>query len=199
MCQLTYRCHLIPTAWGIMLRWGEQSSPECLVRPPPPLHLKSPTLTLLCRDFPRDGRDPGAHVLPRLSVTIEQGHIPHVPQASVWGLPSHFFLWLVGGSQALMPSCRSIGLLQVCRGGASGWQPMSRFPTRPRGPEQTTELFLFFPHNLKRHSTSSSFGLNLANAFSRRMSQIMNPEARPPALSCITCVVEEQKLPFRLM
>lgn len=64
---------------------------------PPPLHLKSPTLTLLCRDFPRDGRDPGAHVLPRLSVTIEQGHIPHVPQASVWGLPSHFFLWLVGG------------------------------------------------------------------------------------------------------
>lgn len=77
---------------------------------PPPLHLKSPTLTLLCRDFPRDGRDPGAHVLPRLSVTIEQGHIPHVPQASVWGLPSHFFLWLVGGSQALMPSCHSIGL-----------------------------------------------------------------------------------------
>lgn len=110
VCQLAYRCHLMPTAWGIMLRWGEQSSPECLVRPPPPLHLKSPTLTLLCRDFPRDGRDPGAHVLPRLSVTIEQGHIPHVPQASVWGLPSHFFLWLVGGSQALMPSCRSIGL-----------------------------------------------------------------------------------------
>lgn len=110
VCQLAYRCHLMPTAWGIMLRWGEQSSPECLVRPPPPLHLKSPTLTLLCRDFPRDGRDPGTHVLPRLSVTIEQGHIPHVPQASVWGLPSHFFLWLVGGSQALMPSCRSIGL-----------------------------------------------------------------------------------------
>lgn len=115
VCQLTYRCHLIPTAWGIMLRWGEQSSPECLVRPPPPLHLKSPTLTLLCRDFPRDGRDPGAHVLPRLSVTIEQGHIPHVPQASVWGLPSHFFLWLVGGVSgidAFMPFNRLTSSVQ---------------------------------------------------------------------------------------
>lgn len=36
----------------------------------------------------------------------------------------------------------------------------------------------FFPHNLKRHPTSSSFGLNLANVFSFRMSQIMSPDTR---------------------
>lgn len=44
------------------------------------------------------------------------------------------------------------------------------------------------PHNLKRHSTSSSFGLNLANAFSLRMSQIMDPEP-----SCLLFHAEQIK------
>lgn len=63
-----------------------------------------------------------------------------------------------------------------------------------------TEKFipLCFPHNLKRHPASSSFGLNLANVFSLWMSQIMNPESLLSALPCITEKPERTKLPFRL-
>lgn len=54
-----------------------------------------------------------------------------------------------------------------------------------------------FPHNLKRQPTSSSFGLNLANVFSLRMSRIMNPEHPPCALSCVRDEAGRTKSPFR--
>lgn len=62
----------------------------------------------------------------------------------------------------------------------------------------TKKFSPFFSHNLKRHPTSSSFGLNLANIFSLRMSQIMNPEHPPSPLSCITDEARKNRVALQI-
>lgn len=148
-------------------------------------------LILTCRDFPRDVR---------IRLLMSSCHDSVAVPARLHS--SSFVGFRPGIPQLLLLPVACGGLGHFCNRPISSVPRQSllmpadeRAPCRAQVDQSRLKNSFFFLHNLKRHPTSSSFGLNLANAFGLRMPQIMAPEpSLPPALSCITDEVEQSHL-----